>query len=80
MFLTKVTVDGDLQKGWVYDATNHLDIPSWIANGKLTTNDPANDAFKAYKNNSSLLQGEALKNVVITAAGCGPGRLPAAAT
>ena len=61
VFLTKVTVDGDLQKGWVYDATNHLDIPSWIANGKLTTNDPANDAFKAYKNNSSLLQGEALK-------------------
>ncbi|MEF2911147.1 MAG: hypothetical protein U0O09_02960, partial [Phascolarctobacterium sp.] len=63
VFLTKVTVDGDLQKGWVYDATNHLDIPGWIANGKLTTNDPANDAFKAYKNNSSLLQGEALKNV-----------------
>lgn len=62
VFLTKVTVDGDLQKGWVYDATNHLDIPGWIANGKLTTNDPANDAFKAYKNNSSLLQGEALKN------------------
>lgn len=27
VFLTKVTVDGDLQKGWVYDATNHLDIP-----------------------------------------------------
>lgn len=63
VFLTKVTVDGDLQKGWVYDATNHLDISGWIANGKLTTNDPANDAFKAYKNNSSLLQGEALKNV-----------------
>lgn len=63
VFLTKVTVDGDLQNGWVYDATNHLDIPGWIANGKLTTNDPANDAFKAYKNNSSLLQGEALKNV-----------------
>lgn len=63
VFLTKVTVDGDLQKGWVYDATNHLDIPGWIANGKLTTNDPANDAFKAYKNNSSLLQGEAMKNV-----------------
>ena len=62
VFLTKVTVDGDLQKGWVYDATNHLDIPGWIANGKLTTNDPANDAFKAYKNNSSLLQGEELKN------------------
>ena len=62
VFLTKVTVDGDLQKGWVYDATNHLDIPGWIANGKLTTNDPANDAFKAYKNNSSLLQGEDLKN------------------
>ena len=63
VFLTKVTVDGDLQNGWVYDATNHLDIPGWIENGKLTTNDPANDAFKAYKNNSSLLQGEALKNV-----------------
>lgn len=63
VFLTKVTVDGDLQKGWVYDATNHLDIPSWINSGKLTTNDPANDAFAAYKNNSSLLQGEALKNV-----------------
>ena len=62
VFLTKVTVDGDLQNGWVYDATNHLDIPGWIANGKLTTNDPANDAFKAYKNNSSLLQGEELKN------------------
>ena len=63
VFLTKVTVAPDLQNGWVYDATNHLDIPGWIANGKLTTNDPANDAFKAYKNNSSLLQGEALKNV-----------------
>ena len=63
VFLTKVTVDGDLQKGWVYDATNHLDIPGWINSGKLTTNDPANDAFAAYKNNSSLLQGEALKNV-----------------
>lgn len=63
VFLTKVTVDGDLQKGWVYDATNHLDIPSWINSGKLTTNDPANDAFAAYKNNSSLLQGEELKNV-----------------
>lgn len=35
VFLTKVTVDGDLQKGWVYDATNHLDIPGWIANGSL---------------------------------------------
>lgn len=63
VFLTKVTVDGDLQKGWVYDATNHLDIPGWIENGKLTTNDPDNDAFAAYKNNNSLLQGEALKNV-----------------
>ena len=63
VFLTKVTVDGDLQKGWVYDATNHLDIPGWINSGKLTTNDPANDAFAAYKNNNSLLQGEALKNV-----------------
>ena len=62
VFLTKVTVDGDLQNGWVYDATNHLDIPGWINSGKLTTNDAANDAFKAYKNNSSLLQGEALKN------------------
>lgn len=30
VFLTKVTVDGDLQKGWVYDATNHLDIHGWI--------------------------------------------------
>lgn len=63
VFLTKVTVAGDLQNGWVYDATNHLDIPGWIENGKLTTNDPANDAFAAYKNNNSLLQGEALKNV-----------------
>ena len=63
VFLTKVTVDGDLQKGWVYDATNHLDIPGWINSGKLTTNDPANDAFAAYKNNNSLLQGEPLKNV-----------------
>lgn len=63
VFLTKVTVDGDLQKGWVYDATNHLDIHGWIENGKLTTNDAANDAFAAYKNNNSLLQGEALKNV-----------------
>ena len=63
VFLTKVTVDGDLLKGWVYDATNHLDIPGWIENGKLTTNDPDNDAFAAYKNNNSLLQGEALKNV-----------------
>uniref|UniRef100_UPI0026EEFB27 beta strand repeat-containing protein n=1 Tax=Phascolarctobacterium succinatutens TaxID=626940 RepID=UPI0026EEFB27 len=63
VFLTKVTVDGDLQKGWVYDATNHLDIPGWINSGKLTTNDPDNDAFAAYKNNNSLLQGEALKNV-----------------
>lgn len=63
VFLTKVTVDGDLQKGWVYDATNHLDIHGWINSGKLKTNDAANDAFKAYNNNSSLLQGEELKNV-----------------
>ena len=63
VFLTKVTVAPDLQQGWVYDATNHLDIHGWIENGKLTTNDPANDAFKAYNNNSSLLQGEELKNV-----------------
>ena len=63
VFLTKVTVAPDLQKGWVYDATDHLDITGWIANRKLTTNDPANDAFAAYKNNNSLLQGEALKNV-----------------
>lgn len=63
VFLTKVTVDGDLQNGWVYDATNHLDIPGWINSGKLTTNDADNDAFAAYKNNNSLLQGEALKNV-----------------
>ena len=62
VFLTKVTVAEDMPKGWVYDATNHLDIPGWIENGKLTTNDPANDAFKAYENNNSLLQGEALKN------------------
>ncbi|WP_417145135.1 autotransporter outer membrane beta-barrel domain-containing protein [Phascolarctobacterium succinatutens] len=33
-----------------------------IENGKLKTNDPANDAFKAYENNNSLLQGEDLKN------------------
>ncbi|WP_304238835.1 filamentous hemagglutinin N-terminal domain-containing protein, partial [Phascolarctobacterium succinatutens] len=63
VFLTKVTVADDLQKGWVYDATNHLDIHSWIENGKLTTNDAVNDAFAAYKNNNSLLQGEELKNV-----------------
>ena len=63
VFLTKVTVADDMPKGWVYDATNHLDIPGWIENGKLTTNDPDNDAFAAYKNNNSLLQGEALKNV-----------------
>ena len=63
VFLTKVTVADDLQKGWVYDATNHLDIPGWINSGKLTTVDPQNDAFAAYKNNSSLLQGEELKNV-----------------
>ena len=63
VFLTKVTVAGDLQQGWVYDATNHLDIPGWINSSKLTTNDAANDAFAAYNNNNSLLQGEALKNV-----------------
>ena len=63
MFLTKVTVAPDLQKVWVYDATNHLDILGWINSGKLTTNDKDNDAFAAYKNNKSLLQGEALKNV-----------------
>lgn len=63
VFLTKVTVAPDLQNGWVYDATNHLDIPGWINSGKLTTNDKDNDAFAAYKNNNSLLQGEALKNV-----------------
>ena len=63
VFLTKVTVAPDLQKGWVYDATNHLDIHGWINSGKLTTNDAANDAFAAYKNNNSLLQGEELKNV-----------------
>ena len=62
VFLTKVTVAPDLQNGWVYDATNHLDIPGWIKNNKLTTNDPANDAFAAYENNNSLLQGEDLKN------------------
>ena len=63
VFLTKVTVAPDLQKGWVYDATNHLDIHGWINSGKLTTNDAATDAFAAYKNNNSLLQGEELKNV-----------------
>ena len=63
VFLTKVTVAGDLQNGWVYDATNHLDIPGWINSGKLSTVDPKNDAFAAYKNNNSLLQGEDLKNV-----------------
>ncbi|WP_304096198.1 hypothetical protein, partial [Phascolarctobacterium succinatutens] len=63
VFLTKVTVAPDLQQGWVYDATNHLDIPGWIENGKLTTNDLDNDAFAAYKNNNSLLQGEDLKDV-----------------
>ena len=62
VFLTKVTVAPDLQNGWVYDATNHLDIPGWINSGKLSTFDPVNDAFAAYKNNNSLLQGEALKN------------------
>lgn len=63
VFLTKVTVADDLKNGWVYDATNHLDITGWINSGKLKTNDAANDAFKAYNNNSSLLQGEELKNV-----------------
>ena len=62
VFLTKVMVDGDLKNGWVYDATNHLDILGWINSGKLSTVDPKNDAFAAYKNNNSLLQGEALKN------------------
>lgn len=62
VFLTKVTVAPDLPKGWVYDATNHLDIQGWINSGKLKTNDADNDAFAAYKNNSSLLQGEDLKN------------------
>lgn len=62
VFLTKVTVAPDLQKGWVYDATDHLDIKGWIKNNKLTTTDPANDAFAAYNNNKSLLQGEELKN------------------
>ena len=63
VFLTKVTVADNLQNGWVYDATNHLDIHGWIENGKLKTNDADNDAFAAYENNNSLLQGEALKNV-----------------
>ena len=63
VFLTKVNVADDLQNGLVYDATNHLDISGWIASGKLTTNDATNDAFAAYKNNNSLLQGENLKNV-----------------
>lgn len=62
VFLTKVTVAPDLQKGWVYDATDHLDIKGWIKNNKLTTTNPANDAFAAYNNNNSLLQGEVLKN------------------
>lgn len=62
VFLTKVTVADDLKNGWVYDATNHLDILDWINSGKLKTNDAANDAFAAYKNNNSLLQGEELKN------------------
>ena len=62
MFLTKVTVADDLKNGWVYDATNHLDIPGWINSGKLSTVDPVNDAFAAYNNNNSLLQGEELKN------------------
>ncbi|WP_419576516.1 hypothetical protein [Phascolarctobacterium succinatutens] len=62
VFLTKVTVAPDLQQGWVYDATNHLDILGWINSGKLSTVDPVNDAFAAYKNNSSLLQGKELKN------------------
>lgn len=63
VFLTKVTVADDMPKGWVYDAINHLDIHGWINSGKLTTVDPQNDAFAAYNNNSSLLQGEELKNV-----------------
>lgn len=63
VFLTKVTVADDMPKGWVYDAINHLDIHGWINSGKLTTVDPKNDAFAAYNNNSSLLQGEELKNV-----------------
>lgn len=63
VFLTKVTVADELQHGWVYDATNHLDIHGWIENGKLKTNDADNDAFAAYKNNNSLLKGEDLKNV-----------------
>ena len=63
VFLTKVTVAGDLQNGWVYDTTNHLDIPGWINSGKLSTVDSVNDAFAAYKNNNSLLQGEDLTNV-----------------
>lgn len=62
VFLTKVTVAPDLQQGWVYDATNHLDILGWINSGKLSTVDPVNDAFAAYNNNSSLLQGKELKN------------------
>lgn len=62
VFLTKVTVAPDLQQGWVYDATNHLDILGWINSGKLSTVDPVNDAFAAYNNNNSLLQGEVLKN------------------
>ena len=62
VFLTKVTVAPDLQNGWVYDATNHLDILGWINSGKLTTNDAAHDAFAAYNNNNSLVQGEELKN------------------
>lgn len=62
VFLTKVTVAPDLQQGWVYDATNHLDIPGWINSGKLTTVDPKHDAFAAYNNNNSLLRGEELKN------------------
>jgi len=62
VFLTKVTVADDMPKGWVYDAINHLDIHGWINSGKLTTVDPKNDAFAAYNNNSSLLQGEELKN------------------
>lgn len=63
VFLTKVTVADDMPKGWVYDAINHLDIHGWINSGELTTVDPKNDAFAAYNNNSSLLQGEELKNV-----------------
>lgn len=75
VFLTKVTVADDLQNGWEYDATNHLNIHDWIKNGKLTTNDPANDAFKAYENNNSLLQGEDLKNAGAYSSWLWPGQI-----